>query len=335
MADQILVSSMRKILGCLSVKNDLTLDADMVTMCDNLIKINTNELRGIALASFRNTRNKITHEFKIENVELFATAIGIMKTWYLTLCSHQYDFNTETELLVFDLLLYSLSNEIKGNALKAKMGPPVQQPPIFEHIGPLGKLAGIMSLGPYKIYLMSGRNATKVCKYSKSERNNCLVSDLHTGEFFSVAKDVKVGLVRHYTQKDTKQLTYKGNDFIPPSLDEEEVDEQEVEEEEVESSDNLPLTNVINMTSENFTDTFLPQFVNVKLIEVRDTEGWREKLKGRKLRIMDGKRKGMDAIFYGWNGTAAYIQLYHDNTRLSIGIIHNISIYATQSELLQ
>lgn len=346
MEDQLLVASMRKILSLLYIKLNIPSEPDITIMCDTLIKMNDNELRGFALANFRQVRNDLIHRLEIKNKEAICMAISILKTWYLTLCSRESDFNTETELLVFDLLIYSLNISVKGNALENKVAPMIETPAIFEYNGSLNKLMNIVRISDYKIYLMAGRNATKVCRFVRREKNCLILIELHTNEYLSTAVDVKVGILRHYSS----ELIYKGTEFVPTKIIDEGtefvpnkiIDELNIEqdsksdsdEQEGNESNKVNVLSIVKMNQDIITNVLLPEFSNITLKELRDDPIWKEKIKGRKIKILQGKHADSDACFLYWNGTVVNLQLCGTSIRICAGITKTVAVYATREELL-
>ena len=52
-------------------------------------------------------------------------------------------------------------------------------------------------------------------------------------------------------------------------------------------------------------------------LALRDS-GWREKLKGRRVQILDGKWSGKLGTFKGWSGTVAYVSI--DGVQDTVGL---------------
>lgn len=61
-------------------------------------------------------------------------------------------------------------------------------------------------------------------------------------------------------------------------------------------------------------------FVIVDTLKNLRDNGWRDRLKGWPIRILEGTHAGVDAILTGWSGTVVYIYFKDDNEKQKIGI---------------
>jgi hypothetical protein len=69
-----------------------------------------------------------------------------------------------------------------------------------------------------------------------------------------------------------------------------------------------------------------PQFrASGTLAELREA-GWRERLKGATVLLLDGKHAGVTGVFRSWSGTVAYIEFDHNHEKVGISIQRRVGV---------